>query len=791
MLTCQSEKSMMITDVERKDSLLFLKTKEGMLRLQPLSERCVRVTYTERSAFFENENCGILPLGEYDKWTFSQNDTFINVSLGELDLHIDCNTCSISYLDKNGKILFAEKKETSKELDEFPVYRIDEGSAVKTQIDTADGKKELIRDAARIQTGTAYHTRYHFCLDEAEDLYGLGQHEEGFSSLRGKRIYLHQANRKIAIPMFVSTKGYGILFNTGSPAVFNDNEDGTYFYSEADPQMDFFFMNGGTPDGVIRQYRSLTGKAVMLPKWAFGYIQSQERYETQAEIISVAEEYRKRDIGLDCVVLDWFSWPEGQWGQKTFDADRFPDPSAMISDLHDSHVHFMISVWPNTEADTVNGREFEAKGEFLPGVHIYNAFMKEARETYWKQLTQGLFCHGVDAWWCDNSEPVTPEWNYMVRPENSRMYEDYCRIVADHIPAEKTNTFGYYHAQGIYEGQRAYYSDKPTEKRVINLTRNTYTGGQKFGVILWSGDIEATWDTLRKQIAAGLNFCASGFPYWTVDIGAFFVKRGAQWYWKGDYDLGAEDPAYCELFTRWYEWGAFLPVFRGHGTDVRRELWNFDRPEAPFYDALVKTNHLRYRLMPYIYSLAGMVWLKDRLMMRPLSFMFPDDEKLRTVFDQYMFGDELMICPVTEPMFFEHKGHGQKGESIKDVSTFRKVILPENTSWYDLYTEKYYEGGQCINADVPLDHIPVFVKAGSIIPETDFACSTEEQTGPVTITVYPGADGCFTLYEDAGDGYAYEKGDYKLTELRWSDQEKTLYVNGQINDSYKVRIAGE
>ncbi|MBQ2101911.1 MAG: DUF5110 domain-containing protein, partial [Lachnospiraceae bacterium] len=302
---------------------------------------------------------------------------------------------------------------------------------------------------------------------------------------------------------------------------------------------------------------------------------------------------------------------------------------------------------------------------------------------------------------------------------------------------------------------------------------------QRFGAILWSGDISASWETLRKQIAAGTGFCASGMPYWTVDIGAFFVKNGILWFWDGKYDEGPKDPAYCELFTRWYQWAAFLPIFRGHGTDFRRELWEFDQPQAPFYQALLRANQVRYELLPYVYSLAGQTYHKDASIIKPLAYAFTEDQETWEIRDQYLFGDALMICPVTTPYFFGEN----KGETAA-----RRVYLPAGCNWYDYWTERGYEGGQWILAEAPLDRIPVFVKAGSILPKKPFALSTEEQTGELTLNVYSGQDATFSLYEDAGDGYGYEKGEYQFTELKWIEKEQKLLVNGNEDDKWNIRI---
>ncbi len=804
MLSSMPGKSFRIMNWERQEGSLLLSLECGRERLTPIDERTVRVQYTERENFSEMEKPGVLKQPCFEGWEIREEPGEIWILLPELQVAVDRRTNQIRYYDGKGRLLLRERPENSKELDEFPVYQIaDDGDLRKEYIDTPDGRKEVIREARKVQRGSAYHTRLHLLWEDHEALYGLGQHEEGYHSLRGQRVYLHQANRKIAVPMLVSTKGYGLLVNTYSPAIFNDTVEGSYFYTEADPEMDYYFLNGTDMDGVVREYRRLTGAATMLPRWAFGYIQSQERYEDQDEILEVAGQYRNEGLGLDCIVLDWCSWEDGQWGQKTFDRGRFPDPEEMIRRLHMEHVHFMISIWPNTGEDTADHREFQEKGQLLPGCSVYDALNPKARETYWAQAERGLYCRGVDAWWCDNSEPFTPEWNCMVRPESSKLYEEYCGSVGNHLPIERANAYGFYHAMGIYEGQRrAGEREVPAgspadgtapedvqkgrlQKRVVNLTRSGYLGQQRYGTILWSGDIAATWDTFRRQIAAGLHFCASGLPYWTVDIGAFFVKNGTQWFWKGDYDKGTEDLGYCELFTRWYQWGAFLPVFRGHGTEVRRELWNFDHEEAPFYAAIRRANQLRYELLPYIYSLAGLAWKEGGSLMKPLAFGFAEDERTWDILDQYLFGDEIMVCPVTRPMYY-----GKNSERLETSDDFREVYLPEGCLWYDFWTGRSYSGGQWIRAEAPLEKIPLFVRAGSILPMAEAALSTEDQTGEIVFKIYAGADGRFSLYEDAGDGYGYESGEYRITELVWSEDLRELTVNGRPAEGWKAEVIG-
>lgn len=750
-----------IKSVLKKDGSLFLTSDFAKYRISPKSGRAIRVTVTKEDDFSDCPRPGIVCTENFEDWEYSENSSEIVIQTSDVTVRIDRETASFAYYSSDGKLLLEDSGRDAISFEKFPLYKLEEASTEK--ISTADGIKEVVREARRAECGHSWHVRMNLKFSDGEALYGLGQHEEGYGSLRGKTVWVHQANRKIAVPVIVSTLGYGILTDTYSPIIFSDTDFGSYIYSEAVPELDYWFMYGGDMRGTVFQYRFITGKASMLPRWAFGYIQSQERYETQEETERVASEYREHGIGLDCIVMDWSSWPDGQWGQKSLDRSRFPSPSDMIENLHKNHTHFMISVWPNPSENTADYKELKEAGQILPAGTIYNALSKEGRRIYWGQLRRELFSYGTDAWWCDSSEPFTPEWNHTERPEPSVLYSEYCREAANCIPSEMTNAFPLYHAMGIYDGQRS----ETDNKRVCNLTRSSYIGQQRFGTILWSGDTSASWDTLRRQIAAGLNFSASGQPYWTTDIGAFFVKHSNVWYWKGDFDGCFDDPGYRELFTRWYQWGAFLPVFRGHGTDCRRELWNCKNADVPFYDALIEANRLRYKLMPYIYSAAGNCWLNDRSIIENLAFSF-EDETVREITDQYMFGDSIMVCPVTEPMYY------LPGAEKTDRPKARKVYLPKDCRWYDFYTNSLFEGGQWIDAQAQIDRIPLFVREGAIIPIAEPALSTEEQGNELAVRIYAGRDAVYSLYEDEGDGYGYENGKYRLTELRWSEDGRRL-----------------
>lgn len=771
MLFAVKDRSPKITSHERLDGCLYLRSEAGLNRLMPMNDSTIRISFAPKGEFKEKINPGIALKKPSENWEYTCEGDVITLTMPELIVKVNAITSAVSYYDKNGKTLLKERSKHPKITEEFTTYKLSEKTAEIDEISTADGKKKVVRSAEMTPNGQSYHSWVHFEWSEGEDLYGLGQYEEGFGSLRGQTVFVHQGNRKIAVPVIVSTLGYGLLMDSYSPMVFSDTPYGSYIYSEAVSEIDYYFMNGGDMAGVTKQYRKLTGKAVMLPKWAFGYIQSKERYETQEQILFAASECRKRGIGLDCIVLDWMSWEGAQWGQKTFDKSRFPDPDGMTKTLHDENVKFMISIWPSVNEITANRKEFnEKEGLMLPACDFYNAFSDEARALYWKQANEGLFCHGIDAWWCDNCEPFCPEWETNIKPEPSDLMRRYYAQSSRHMPAELTNAYALYHNRGIYEGQRSV----TDEKRVVNLTRSGYLGQQRYGNILWSGDIAATWDTLHHQIAAGLGFSASGLPYWTMDIGAFFIKDGLPWYWKGDYDNTVNDPEYRELFLRWYQWGSMLPVFRGHGTDCDRELWHFGDKGDEIYDALVKANNARYELMPYIYSLAGRVWLDDESMMRYLAFDYPEDKIACQIKDQYMFGDSIMVCPVYE--------------KTSVSGGIRKIYLPEGV-WYDMATNERYEGGRWIEKSVPLDEIPLFVKAGGIVPKTKFALSTSELSNDLDIYVYAGASGNFKMYDDAGDGYAYENGEYETCLIEWDDDKQMLNVsNEKMLESKNVSV---
>lgn len=761
----------------------------GKVAVEAVSDTIFRCVYTknetvrEPSELLERqaENTAVCSVKETEKT--------VTLTTGKVQVEIDRadGTCRFSeagagrvYLQEAGKSLSAVDVIHYTTGDEAPVI---------DRVKTVDGERNFIRNLKPVVDRRAYRAKLSFDWTGDEAIHGLGQGEEGIYDYRRHSQYLYQHNMRIPIPFFVSTGGYGVLLDCSSLMTFNDDENGSYIYMDTVDQLDYYFIAGDSLDEIIGGYRLLTGRAVLPPRWAFGYVQSKEAYATGDELEETVRRYRDMDIPLDCIVQDWNTWEPGHWGEKIVDRKRYPDLKGTMDRIHDMHVHTMVSVWPNMNSGTKDYEEFMDKGLMLHDLSTYDAFSAEARALYWKQADEGLFSQGFDSWWCDSTEPFSgPDWGGEVKREP---WERFMLVGNEHkqyIDAARANAFALYHARGIYENQRK----AAKEKRVLNLTRSGYAGSQRYGTMLWSGDISASWKTLRRQIVEGLNFAMSGMPYWTLDIGAFFVvgsawqNRGCgchtdptpKWFWSGEYNDGVADSGYRELYVRWLEFGVFLPMFRSHGTDTPREIWNFGKPGEPFFDAIEQNIRLRYRLLPYIYSMAGAVYLQGATMMRSLLFDFADDERVRDIADEYMFGPALLVCPVTEPMYYEAKSRPIEKEKR------RNCYLPAGCGWVDFWSGEYYEGGRTVEADAPLERIPVFVRAGSVIPEAEgLAYADQAADGEIILHIYPGADGGCMYYEDEGDNYNYEKGAYSLIPLSWRETEKELII-GERQGSY-------
>lgn len=651
-----------------------------------------------------------------------------------LAVHIDLSTGSFSYRNGHGELLFAEPEQDGKQL-------------------------------APRQDASGYRTRLGFTFSEGEALYGLGQHEEGRLDRRGQHLELYQHNLKVAVPFLVSSRGWGLLWHGYSAMTFHDNASDAQLLADCVDEMDYFVLAAGSLNDVIRCYRGLTGAAPIPPRWAFGFVQSRERYENQEQLLQTARRYAELGLPAECIVQDWQYWPEGQWGQKSFDPQRFPDPEGMCREVHALGTKIMVSVWPHLDATGADHAELKAAGKLLDNDRTYNAFDPEARRLFWEQTRRGLLSHGFDALWCDCSEPFEADWYGANEPTADQRRRINVQTAENYLGARMSNAYSLAHARGVWEGHRS----SGSTTRILNLTRSAYAGQQRYGSFTWSGDISASWDTLARQIPEGLNFAASGLPYWTCDVGGFFVKPGDAWFARGEFPDGVGDPGYRELFLRWFQYGTFQPMLRAHGTDTPREIWHFGEPGDDVYDTLVQFIKLRKALVPYLYAIAGAVYHDGASMMRPLAFDFSHDPRALRVDDQFLLGPCLMVCPVTRPQQFGP-------DSPRPHDATRLLYLPQGSTWIDVWDGTARPGGTRLDAPTPLRTIPVYAKAGSILP-------LARPDGDLELVIFPAADGAFDLYEDEGDGWGYEAGQHSLTTLRWNDADRTLII-GQTQGAY-------
>ena len=545
-------------------------------------------------------------------------------------------------------------------------------------------------------------------------------------------------------------------------------------WSEMGNEIDYYFIYGENMDEVISGYRTITGKSQIMPKWAMGFWQSRERYRTQDELLTTLSEFRERDIPIDNIVQDWSYWPVDAWGDHEFDPKRFPDPKGMVDSVHAMNAKIMISVWPKFYITTDNYKAFDEQGWMYqqavkdsirdwisPGYigSFYDAYAVGARKMFWDQLEEKLYPFGFDAWWMDASEPN-------IQDNTSMEYRKALTGPTALGPSTKyLNAYSLVNAESIYKGQRSADNDK----RVFLLTRSGFAGIQRYSTAVWSGDIGTRWEDMKAQISAGLNFALSGIPYWTMDIGGFCVERryeNAQRHYDRTGVENEDLKEWRELNNRWHQFGAFVPLFRSHGQFPYREMFNIAPENHPAYQSMLYYNKLRYRLMPYIYSLAGMTWFNDYTIMRALVMDFQEDSKVADISDQYMFGPAIMACPV-----YEYKARN------------REVYFPGNDGWYDLYTGDFITGGQTLTVDAPYERMPLYASAGSIIPYgPEIMYSDEKQAKEITLYVYAGKNGSFTLYDDEGVNYNYEKGEYANITFNYNDANKTLEIEDRQGD---------
>ena len=639
--------------------------------------------------------------------------------------------------------------------------------------------------------------RQTFTLDKDEAIYGLGTIQNGKMNRRGEKKRMEQSNLEDFQNVLQSIKGWGIYWENYSPTLFEDNAEGMTFDAEVGDGVDYYFMYGGSADGVIAQMRHLSGDVPMFPLWTYGFWQSKERYKSARETESIVDKHRELQVPLDGIIQDWQYWGSNYlWNAMDFLAEDFSNGKQMIQNVHRKHAHFMISIWASFGPQTQQFRELNEKGLLMPfetwpqsglshiwpprkdypsGVKVYDAFHPEARAIYWKYL-KTLYDYGTDAWWMDSTDPD------FFNPRES----DYAHKVYGGTWRSQRNAFPLETVRGIYQSQRKDYGG---EKRVFIMTRSSYAGQQHYGSNMWSGDVNSSWDMLRKQVPAGLSYSLTGNPNFNTDIGGFFC---------GSYNtMGSgsapRNPQFQELYVRWMQYGLFCPVFRSHGADAPREIWQFGKKGEPVYDAIEKQIRLRYRLIPYLYSTAWQVTTNNDSYLRPLFSDFAGDKKVWDTTDEFMFGRSILAAPIVNPQYTEEKiirtdamtGWDRQNVSAVNGSpvdfTVAKTAtkyLPKGATWYDFWTGKYYAGGQDVTLETTLDRVPMFVRAGSILPlGPEMQYVGEKAWDKLELRVYPGANGSFTLYEDEGDNYNYEKGQYATITFHWNDKARTLTID--------------
>lgn len=625
-----------------------------------------------------------------------------------------------------------------------------------------------IDDAGR----PSYSVRQAFLLEPGEAIFGLGQNQKGLVSQRNQKHLLRNLNTNICIPFFLSAKGYGLYWDNPSPTLFTDNRQETSFDSEVGDAADYYVISGGDADGVVAGVRLLTGQAPMYPLWTLGFWQCRERYKSPDELCEVLDKYRAHGVPLDGIVQDWQYWGcDSNWNSMHFDNPRFNDaeariksPRQMVDYVHANNAHLMISVWASFGPWTKMYERMDSLGALLDfdtwppssGVKPYDPFNPAARDIYWDEMKKSIFDLGIDAWWLDSTEP--DHLNIKDEDFNTPTYLGSFRRVHNAFPL-MTN-------KGVYEHQRAL----TDSKRVFLLTRSSSFGQQHYGSHSWSGDVASSWEALRQQIAGGLNYSLCGIPYWGTDLGGFFA-------WT--YGDNIDNPAYHELHTRWYQWGAFQPIMRSHNSSpVAVEIYQFGEPGSWEFDTLKKYTVLRYRLLPYIYSTAWQVTSNSDSFIRPLVMDFAADSAAVAQGEEYMFGRAFLVHPVTHAQYTENLGQGQGRFFGFDSIGSQHVYLPAGARWYDFWTNELLDGGQTVERSTPIDIMPVYVRAGSIVPwGPDVQYSTEKKWDNLEIRVYPGADADFTLYEDENDNYNYEKGIYSTITFHWNDADRTLTIS--------------
>jgi alpha-D-xyloside xylohydrolase len=711
---------------------------KGLMKVKMCTDNMIEVKYTSLSSFPDKPSLVIT-----NEWkntpgfTITETTGEIIITTAKLKVIVNKMSNSIKYSDLKGNIILSE-----------------------------DGSQGKSMTAITIVGIPTYSCATQFDSPADESLFGLGCHPEDSLSINYKGRNQNMAIKYMtgAIPVLLSTRGYGLIWDNYSASDFYGAEDGNTkfkYVSESGNMTDYYFIYGPGFDRIIASYRDATGSAPMFPKWSFGLFQSQDRYKSQAEVLSVIDNYRKNNIPVDCIVQDWFYWEPDVIGSHRFWPERYPDPKAMVAELHKANIHAMISIWPVMAKGTANYNAMAKAGNLTTILwdnvmthtfdNYYDAHSEKARKMYWEQVRDSLIApQNWDAWWVDQCEP-----------DNGTLLDERRKAVfAIGKGIDYFNTYSLMHSTGLYENWR---KDIPG-KRAFFLIRQAFAGQQRNAATLWSSDITCTWNAFRNQVPQGINACASGIPYWTSDIGGYhFHWQAPDW----------SSPSNRELFTRWFQFGTFSPVFRIHGKG-ERALFS-DNWDATTKSILLNYDNLRYRLLPYIYSLAWKVTNEGYTIMRSLAFNFPDDAAIKSIPDQYMFGPAFLVNPVTEKLYSV-----PNSQSVKKT---RKVYLPKSVNWFDFWTGKLIPGGQTIDAAAPIETIPLYVRAGSIVPMGPYLqYATEKAADPLEIRVYTGTNAEFLLYEDENDNYNYESGKYSTIAMNWNETEKSFTISNRKGD---------
>jgi alpha-D-xyloside xylohydrolase len=735
-------------------SALGIKTEinSDLIEIQFYTPSTVRVLKWPGSKTLPKQSLSVIKEPQKTVFNVTQKNDNLLLKSNELIVTLNTKTGSISFTTITGKPLLKEK-----------------GAGTFTKFNDAGTE--------------TYTVSQSFALDKDEAIYGLGQQQQGRMIQRNLKLNMIQGNTDDYVPLFQSVKGYGVFWDNYSPTKFEDNQESTSFTSEVGDCADYYFMYGGNADGVIAHMRDLTGQAPMFPLWTYGYWQSKQRYKSQDELVSVVKKYRELAVPLDGIIQDWQYWGNNYlWNSMEFLNVEFPNPQKMVNEVHKQNAHMIISIWSSFGPQTKPYHEMESKGMLLSfktwpesgseiwppkldypsGVRVYDAYNPEARDIYWKYLNKGVFSLGMDGWWMDSTEP--DHLRFKPTDLDEKTYLGSFRKVRNAYPLM---TVG-----GVSQHQRALSSNK----RVFILTRSAFAGQQRYGANTWSGDLTSSWQALKNQISAGLNFSLTGIPYWNSDIGGFFLSK---------FPKKLNDPEYRELYVRWLEFGAFCPMMRSHGDDAPREIYQFGKKGDKAYDAIEKYINLRYRLLPYIYSTSWDVTANQSSMMRALVMDFAGDKNALNINDEFMMGKALLVAPVTQAMYVK-KVAATKDSLAEDFSDIKasENYLPNGSEWYDFWTGQKLKGGQKITKPTPLDIIPLYVKAGSILPVGPLVQYAEQKKwDDLEIRVYPGADGKFVLYEDENDNYNYEKGAYTTITFHWDNIKRTLTV-GDRNGNF-------